>query len=182
MEETALTVVRCFEEVGVEWCLVGAHAYGVYVEPRATTDFDFVVDDRRLQRLLTTLERELGDLGQMDIGAAVRLTACSVDLIRASQDELFRDALTYRRTVAGWQVPRIEVLIVLKFLSSTSRWRGTDRRRQDMLDLVRLYRSVDADSIDRELLLGLAAKVYPGAEVEFERLLEKVDGGEPITI
>lgn len=182
MEETIKMVVRCFEEVGVKWCLVGAHAYGIYVEPRATADFDFVVDDRKLKKTLAVLERDLGDLGIIDIGAAVRLTTISVDLIRSSSAELFKVALAMSTDVGAWRVPPVEVLIALKFFSATAHWRGRDRRAQDTLDLVRLYKSSDPDELDRKLMRTLAAMVYPGAEREFEELVRKIDQDEPITV
>ncbi len=105
LEETVRTVIRCIEEVGVDWCLVGAHALGIYVEPRATSDFDFVVDDRRMKALLATLERELGDLGMVDIDAAVRLMKVDVNLIRARSNALFRAALNLAESVGEWRLP-----------------------------------------------------------------------------
>ena len=44
MEERIARVVAIFQQVGCRWALVGAHAIGTLVEPRATTDFNFVVE------------------------------------------------------------------------------------------------------------------------------------------
>jgi hypothetical protein len=182
MDEIAAKVVACLTEVGVDWCLVGAHAVNEYTEPRATTDFDFLIDDRKLLALKGVLERELGDLDCEDIGAAVRLRAISVDLIKARSDRIFREVLETRVRTGDWYVPRIEALLVLKFLAGTSRWRGLERRCQDVLDLIRLYKATDPDRLDRDFLRGLSAQVYPGAERELEDLLGKADRGDPITI
>jgi hypothetical protein len=73
-------------------------------------------------------------------------------------------------------------LIPLKFLSAVSPWRGRDRRAQDTVDLVRLYRSVGRDGLDLEGVTELASLVYPGAEKELLEILRRVDDGESISI
>jgi hypothetical protein len=182
MENTVRSVVACFTRLEINWCLAGAHAVGIYSQPRATQDFDFIVDDRRLKRLLAELEKELGELGAVDVGAAVRLTAIDVDLIRSSNNELFREAILCSTEVEGWRVPPVEMLIVLKFLAAISHWRGRDQRAQDIVDLMRIYRNTDPEQLDRSLLNGLAGKVYPGAEQELASLLNRIEAGEEISI
>lgn len=106
----------------------------------------------------------------------------SVDLIRASAHPLFRAAIEQAELVEGWRVRKREVLIALKFPSATSAWRGANRKRQDVVDLVALYESVDADRLDRPLLTQLAGMVYPGAANELDAMLAAVDRGEGLTI
>lgn len=175
-------LIGVFDALPIAWCLAGAHAVGLYAEPRATQDIDFIVDDRKLKRLLSALEQRFGDLNLQDVGAAVRLMGLSVDLIRAGAHPLFRAALDHSVRVDAWHVPKIEVLIALKFLSATSAWRGANRKRQDAVDLVSLYESIDADQLDRALLAQLAGLVYPGAARELDEMLARVDRGEPLTI
>ena len=175
-------MIRCLENVAVDWCVVGAHAVGVYSEPRTTQAVDFLIDDRKMKPLLAALEREIGELGVVDIGAAVRLTAVSIDLIRASTNRLFREALARSQMVGGWRVPALEVLVVLKFLAATSRWRQPHHRSRDIADVLRLLADADETTIDRELMIRLAAEVYPGAEEEFADLLARIARGDPITI
>jgi hypothetical protein len=182
VEDAAGRVVAAFDEVGARWCLVGAHAVGVYVEPRATVGFDFVFDDRKERKLLAALERAFGQLAVIDIDAALRLPAIDVDLIRASSNELFSAALEDTVVRGRWRVPSIEVLLALKFLSATSRFRRRERRIRDAADLASVYRTVDSDSLDREKLMRLAAKVFPGAERELADWLERIDRGEPIAV
>lgn len=179
VEDQIVRVVAVFERLQVAWCLIGAQALGIYLEPRATQDFDFVIDDRRLRPLLEGLRDELGTIDAEELGPAVRLRALHVDLVRSSNHALFREALARRTEVQGWQLPPPELMVVLKLLSSTSPWRGRDKRRRDTLDLVELYEGLQPD---RATMLELARLVYPGARDELEELLDSVDRGDPISI
>lgn len=182
MEERIRRVVAVFDRVGARWTLVGAHAVGALTEPRATVDFDFIVEASRLRMILEALEDKLGELDVLDLGPAVRLRALDVDLIRSDTHPLFDEALRRTRSLEGWTVPVPEVLIALKFLSATSTWRGATKKAYDVADLRAMVEAVGLESLDRELMTRLAARVYPGAESEFEELLGKIERGEPITI
>jgi hypothetical protein len=175
-------VVQIFQQVNVRWALVGAHAVGLLTEPRATADFDFIIDDRKLKAVLAALERAFGELDLAEIGAAVRLRAIDVDLIRSTNHPLFKEALDRTRKVNDWMTPEPEVLLVLKFLAAVNPWRASDRRAQDVVDLRSIYRAVGRDDLDVPLMRKLAGLVYPGAEREYDALLERIDRGEPIQI
>jgi hypothetical protein len=174
-------VVEVFEACRARWALVGAHAIGLLTEPRATADFDFIVEAARLAIVVRRLAKEFGELGETDSGAAIQLKAIDVDLIRSNNHPLFQAALRQVRTVGDWKVPRTEVLIVLKFLSAVSPHRAPRRRRQDVTDLGNVYEDHRGD-IDRAAMIELSRLVYPGAEREFTELLDKIDRGEPIAI
>lgn len=180
-EADVVRVIRVFKAQRARWALVGAHAIGLVTEPRATADFDFVLDATKFDSVLRALTKEFGPLDERDIGAAVQLTAIDVDLIRSTEHPLFEAALERRRTVGDWRVPRTEVLIVLKFLAAVSLRRNRDKRRQDVTDIAFVYHAADG-KLDRALMLELSRLVYPGAEVEFEKLIGKIDRGEPIAI
>lgn len=180
--ETIGRVVQALEDSRVSWVLVGAHAVGIYTEPRATADFDFVVEARELPRVLDLLEKRLGDLGRDDRGPSVQLRNLDVDLIRSNTHSLFQEALRHTRQDGEWRVPVPEVLMALKFLSAVSPWRGAAKRTYDIGDLRALYQAVGGDNLDRELLMRLAATVYPGAETEFEAILGRIERGEPLSI
>ncbi len=79
------------------------------------------------------------------------------------------------------EVPRTEVLVVMKFLSAISPHRARSRRRQDVTDLSHVYETARGE-LDRALMLELYRLVYPGAEREFADLLGKIDRDEPIAI
>ena len=174
-------VIEVFEAKLAGWALVGAHAIGLVTEPRATADFDFIVEGAKLGSVVRELTNKFGELDENDIGAAIQLKAIDVDLIRSTNHPLFREALKELRTIGTWKVPRTEVLIALKFLAAVSPWRNADKRMQDMADLRRVYRTA-GDELDRDLMIELAKLVYPGAEREFRALLDKIDCGEPISI
>lgn len=182
MEERISRVVRTFQLVGARWALVGAHAIGTLTEPRATADFDFVVEGSKLRAIVGALEEEFGELDVVDLGPAMRLRALDIDLIRSTTHSLFAEALTHVRGVADWQVPVPEVLVVLEFLAAGSPWRERTKRMQDIVDLSVLVVAVGREELDGELLTELAAQVYPGAEAELETLLGRIERGEPITV
>jgi len=81
MSETDIArVVEVFETSRAGWALVGGHAIGLVTEPRATADFDFIVEGAKLSKVTRELTRVFGELGENDIGAAIQLKAIDVDL------------------------------------------------------------------------------------------------------
>lgn len=175
-------VVAVFRSNRTAWALVGAHAIGLLTEPRATADFDFIVESYKLDAILRDLTDIFGDLEVRDIGAAVQLTAIDIDLIRSTNHPLFVEALRQVQVIGEWRVPRPEVLIALKFLASLSLQRDPEKRAQDTLDLRRVYRAAGAQALDREEIIRLGGLAYPGAERELRTLLDKIDRGEPLAI
>lgn len=182
MEERIAQVVAIFQRVETRWALVGAHAIGTLTQPRATVDFDFVVEESKLRAITKALEETFGDLDLVDLGPAIRLRALDVDLIRSATHSLFGEALDHVRLVGEWKIPVPEVLIVLKFLAAVSPWRDPSKRMYDAADLRTLYLTVGKEELDADLIHRLAAQVYPGAEVELEALLGRIERGEPVTI
>jgi hypothetical protein len=181
-EKDAARVVEIFEKVGAKWVLVGAHAIGLITEPRATVDFDFIVQASKLKAVLKALRDEFGDLDEQDIDAAVRLRAIDVDLIRSDNHTIFKRALDQVQRVGDWNVPRPEVVLALKFLSAVNPWRTRSKRAHDLADLTAVYVEVGRENLDESLLKELSSLVYPGAEREFHALLDKIDRGDPIEI
>ncbi|HEX9730972.1 MAG TPA: hypothetical protein VGG06_03190 [Thermoanaerobaculia bacterium] len=182
MEEKIGRVVAVFERLGARWALVGAHAVGALTVPRATADFDFVVEESKLRAILKALEQDFGDLDAVDLGPAMRLRALDVDLIRSTTHALFREALSHARKIEDWRIPGPEVLLVLKFLAAVSPWRERTKRMQDVVDLSTLFLAIGRAELDEELVRSLASQVYPGAESELEDLLGRIERGEPVAI
>lgn len=180
-ESDIACVIEVFESCQARWALVGAHAIGLLTEPRATADFDFIVEASKLRAVIEGLTKEFGALDENDIGAAIQLKAIDVDLIRSGNHPLFQAALRESRSVGTWKVPRTEVIIVLKFLSAISPWRDQNKRRQDVSDLGWVYQAAGGE-LDRAAMVELSTLVYPGAEREFTELLGKIDRGEPIAM
>jgi hypothetical protein len=183
MNETDIVrVIEVFEKERARWALVGAYAVGLLTEPRATVDFDFIVEERKLKGVLRSLRAVFGELDLDDIGAAIRLRAIDVDLIRSNNHPLFREALDRAELAGDWRIPPPELIIVLKFLSAVSPWRNREKRRQDMADLAAVYDAVGFDELDRGEMVEFAGLVYPGAEREFESILARIDRGDSIEI
>lgn len=181
LEDAYRRVIAALDRLGAKWTLVGAHAVNTYVRPRATIDIDLVVDARLLKRILTELEAEFGTLETTDIGAALRVTNLSVDLIRSDNHPLFRAALDHGRERGGPRVPPPELLVALKFLSAVSPWRKPGERQQDAADLINVYQATGAD-FDREAALRYGTMVYPGAERELAAMLDRIDRGEGLAL
>lgn len=181
LEETYRRVIDVLARVGAKWTVVGAHAVNLYVEPRATVDIDLVVDARRMKPILQALEEEFGALQTVEIGAAVRFPSLSVDLIRGDNHPLFRAALDEAHERQGVRVPAVELLLVLKFLAAASPWRDVADRKQDVADLIRLYRAAGTE-LDRSAALRYASQVYPRAELELEAILDRIDRGEDVSL
>ena len=175
-------VVDVFKSNRTKWALVGAHAVGLLTEPRATADFDFIVESTKLKAILRDLTGAFGELDAKDIGAAVQLTAIDVDLIRSASHPLFREALRQIRVVGEWKVPRTEVLIALKFLAAISPWRTPAKKTRDVSDIAALYLEAEPDQLDRKEIIRLGDLAYPGAKRELRALLDKIDRGKPLAI
>jgi hypothetical protein len=180
-EAEIVRVIEVFNANRARWALVGGYAYSLVVEPRCTDDFDFIVDAIKLDDVIRALTKEFGPLRARDIGAAVQFKAVDIDLIHSTNHPLFEVALELLRKIGDWRVPRVEVLVVLKFM--VSRTRGRDRIQQmyDIGELVALYHAAAA-KLDRAMMIELSRLVYPGAEAEFRELIGKIDRDEPIAI
>jgi hypothetical protein len=181
MEENLRRTVAAIEGAGSGWALVGAQAINLFIPPRATEDFDLVVSGGRFAHVLKELRREFGDPPEVDLGAAVRFPTLGIDLIRSTTHALFGVALERAVPRQDARVPPVEVLIALKFLSTVSPWRREEDRKQDALDLIRLYRAQAAD-LDRAEMVRLGGLAYPGAEREFTALIDKLDRGDEVAI
>jgi hypothetical protein len=173
--------VEILETSHVNGALVGTHAVGLVTEPRATPDFDFIVEADKIDFVVRELTRELGELDKNDIGAVIQLRTIDVDLVRSTAHPLLEVALECTRTIGGWRVPRSEVLVVCKLLGTVGSWRARHKRMQDMADLCFIWQAAVSE-LDRALMLELSELVYPGAEREFSELLGKIDRNEPISI
>lgn len=175
-------VVEVFESNKAKWVLVGAHAVNVLTEPRTTADHDFIVDARKLKAIVRNLTAAFGALDVADIGVALRLTAIDVDLIRSTGHPLYQEALRSAQIVGEWKVPRVEVLIALKFLAAISPYRSRGKKIRDISDIGELFEHLGSENIDCEAAARLGELAYPGGERELRSLLDKIKNDEPITV
>jgi len=177
MEDNFKRAIAAFERAGIPWAVIGAQAVNMYVRPRATVDVDFVVDGRRMKKVLAALEAEFGPTRSTDIGAAVRLESLALDLVRSETQPLFRAVLDTAVEREGVRVPPPELLVALKFMSSTSNYRDPNDRRQDAVDLARVVTTL-GDDLDRKAALEYAKLVFPGAERELAAMFDAIDRGD----
>ncbi len=180
-EPDVIRVVDVFERLQVEWALIGGHAMNLLVEPRITSDFDFVIEGSQLGAVLRELTAVFGQLDEVNTGTVTRLKAITVDIVPSTVHPLLQAALDRQRAIEQWHVPNTEVLVVLRFLSSVSSWRDRSKRRQDIVDIVAIC-EVPGITLDRAAMLELARSIYPGAERALEDLLDKLERNEPISI
>ena len=181
MEDVYRRTIGVMERLGVKWTLVGAHAVNAYARPRATADIDFVVEAKKLTRVLEALEAEFGNTSTTDMGAAMRVTNLSIDLIRSDNHPLFRAALDAAEDRGGARVPPPELLVALKFLAIVSPWRKVADRKQDAADLINVYQAA-GDEFDRDAAIAYGKTVYPGAERELGELLDGIDAGRDVPV
>lgn len=179
-ETTIARVVSIFEAERADWVLVGAHAVGLLTQPRATADFDFIIDSRSLAKVVAGLTAEFGDLRQRDVGGALELAAIDVDLIQSGNHPLFAEALRAPRIDGTWRLPRTEALIALKFLASISPWRNRNKKALDIVDLRAIYQA--SKDLDRAETIRLGGLAYPEAEREIRDLLDRIDRDEPLSV
>ena len=182
-EQEVKVVINAFKNAKAKWVVIGAHAVGAMTQPRATTDYDFIVQGSKIRQVIKLLEQHFGrDLDVEHIDAGVRLRAIDIDIVSSSSHPIFQKTLDGSSKVEGWNIPSPEKLIVLKFMSAVSPWRGKRKRMQDVVDIQAVYTTFEPEELDMEEMKELASLVYPRAEKEFVRLLRKIDRGEPITL
>src|SRR5438309_12064665 len=71
-------VIAIFETTQIRWAVIGAHAVSLVTEPRATVDFDFIIESARIDSILRELTAEFGQLDANDTGAAIQLRAIDI--------------------------------------------------------------------------------------------------------
>jgi len=180
-EAEVIRVVEVLEALQIRWALIGGQAMNLLVEPRITSDFDFVIESGHLDAVLRELTAAFGQLDEVHTGTVTRLSSLCVDLIASSVHPSLQAALDRQRVIEQWNVPHTEVLVVLRFMSSMSSWRDSRKRRQDVADIVAICEQPGIN-LDRAAMLGLARSVNPGAVRALENLLDAIERDEPISI
>jgi hypothetical protein len=153
------------DEIGIEYMLVGGLAVGIWAEPRATVDIDFLVSIKSDDFAL--LSRKVKESGRfvfihdrpMIFGRISFLRATlksspdvSIDFL-FSDDEFKNEALRRKGTIKiidfSVNITTPEDLIILKLLSG---------RPQDKLDVERIY-NMQQENLDMEYMLRWSKKL-----------------------
>jgi hypothetical protein len=191
LPKKVLDLFRRLKAEEIEWVMVGAEAVNIYLaRPRATVDVDIVVRQKHLRKVKKIL-KELcsglkdGDLKDTEVHFKGTLSddpnRLEVDVIKSQSHELFGIALDERVVVDGVPVPRVEVLLALKFLSAVSPWRSEADKHMDISDFIRAFKE-NRSRIDRILLIDLASRAHKNARKEFEEFLDAVEKDRPVTL
>jgi hypothetical protein len=171
---------------GIEWVMVGAQAVNLYlVRPRATMDVDIVVRQKHLRKAKKVLREICGAVEDSEVHFRGILepdpARLEVDVIKSQSHVLFEEVLDRRVEIDGVPAAKLEVLLALKYLSAVSPWRRVGDKHQDVSDFIKAFQD-NRVRIDRALLVELASKAHRGARKEFEKFLDAVENGKPITI
>ena len=160
------------DNAGIEYMLVGGLAVGIWGEPRATVDIDFMVPFNKNN--FVVLSRKINDSNAFIFVHDKPMAFESISLLRATlksnpdlnvdflfaDDEFKKDALSRRQTINitdfTVNIPTPEDLILLKILSN---------REQDLLDAKKIF-EMQKEHLDMEYL-----------QKWLERLQVKLPGG-----
>jgi len=170
----------------IEWVLVGAEAVNLYLaRPRATVDVDIVVRQKHLRKAKKVVKELCKGLEDTEVHFKALLSddpnRLELDVIKSQSHRLLEAALNERVLVEEVPVPRIEVLLALKYLSAASPWRKVEDQHMDASDFIRAFKANRA-RIDRSLLVDFASQAHKNARSEFERFLDAVENDRPITL
>jgi hypothetical protein len=148
-------LLRVFNENSVEYLVIGGHAYGVYVEPRATKDLDLFI--RSTQENGSAVFRALAQFGapiqgmtpsDFADGSAFQIgePPDRIDILQRIDGITFEEAWSNR--IEGKIDGEIPVHVISK--EDLIRNKLASGREQDILDAKSLRKASDVDEQSRE--------------------------------
>jgi hypothetical protein len=175
----------------VEHVLIGGLAVGHHGRERATLDVDMLVSRQRLVALKKIVEAH----GYMALKTAdmVRVyprggnpsTDSIADLVGAESNPVLRAAFKEHEmaTVLGHRVKVVKrgALVALKFHSAMSTTRALEDKYQDVADIGRIIQRKFSTE-DARLAHRIAALSYPGAGNDFNKMIDDLRHGRPVTL
>jgi hypothetical protein len=186
---TPLEVIGVLNDAGVRFLLVGAHGVGGWMQkPRATQDVDVLVAARGLKKAVKALLAAFPQLEPEDHEVVTRLRhrethQVAIDVLKPTQP-LFREALKHTFPVRSggqsYQIPSLEMALVLKFAPMISLTRADVDKYQDAHDFARII--LANPNIDLEKLAELGELVYPGGGQEIVEKVRQVRAGEKLLL
>lgn len=154
------------DNAGIEYMLVGGLAVGIWGEPRATVDIDFLVSFKVND--FAVLSNKINDSDKFIFTHAKPMTFAKISLLRATlksnidvfvdfmfaDDAFQKEALRRRQTIniadLTVNIPTPEDLILLKLISG---------REQDILDAKKVFR-LQRDHLDMQYMQSWAEKLH----------------------
>lgn len=154
------------DNASIEYMLVGGLAVGIWGEPRATVDIDFLVSFKVND--FAVLSNKINDSDKFIFTHAKPMTFAKISLLRATlksnidvfvdfmfaDDAFQKEALRRRQTIniadLTVNIPTPEDLILLKLISG---------REQDILDAKKVFR-LQRDHLDMQYMQSWAEKLH----------------------
>ena len=185
-------VVGLLDSLKLKYAMIGGHAVSYHWRPRMTVDVDFLVPSRSLGRIEAALpesgfivERRGEILRAWDAGADPAVDESVVDLVPAdfieTQREAVRTAIDVDCMGIAREVVNRPALVALKFLSAPSPTRQSGDKHQDITDIIQIVRQKWSPKLTSEAR-SLVERSYATGGVEFEKLVDDILMGRPITI
>lgn len=182
----AVDVARVLNQAKQKYVIVGAHAVNSYSgKPRATVDVDLVAQNPAKAR--DALLAAFKDLRAQEHPVVIRLLrdgAEAIDIIRPTSGPLFRESLKHVALLQiegeSVSVPRLEMMLALKFSSMIVLTRKLPDRQQDAVDFTRIV--LQPAQLDETLLRELGEHAYPGGGNEIMSKVADVRAGRPVSI
>ncbi len=188
-QDVLAVIAEALDDAGIRFAVAGAHAFGLYVRPRATVDVDMLVDGRKL----TAIRKRLIQMGfvlrdETDVLRVFRTAACAepdADLMRSNAHALWDAALkeTVRAKLGKREVDVVSrpALASLKFFAAVSPTRKHEDRLQDAADLARLV-NANWTAEDEAKARVLACLAYEGAGKDFDSLVGDLKAGRSVRV
>lgn len=182
------TVLGILQNVGANYVLIGALAVGHHGRERATLDVDMLVpgrflgwiaeDARALDYVVTTPP---GMVRIYPPGSDPKKDESIADFLSAHVDPVLQAAFLEESesvVILGQPVRVVSrgTLVALKFHSAHSRTREIEDKHQDLADIGRVIRK-RFNAEDEETARRIAALSYPGADRDFDRLINDLRHG-----
>jgi hypothetical protein len=121
-------------------------------------------------------------LSARDRGGVIGLEKDKVEVIDVIKPDepLYNSVFSNAVETGGYEVPTLEMMVVLKYAAMVSPFRDASDKAQDFADLKRVV--LNNAGLDIEKVKKLAAVVCKDAPAEAERYILDIRAGRPIAI
>jgi hypothetical protein len=194
MAERAKTlgeVIDVLSAVGAEHVLIGGLAVGYHGRIRATLDIDLLIPGKSLLDVRAALEAKgydvkpyPGMIRTYPAGESHDQGESIADIVSREANPVLREAARHFEpaTLLGQSVNVIRrgALVALKFCAVTSPDRKLPDRDQDLADIGHVI-AKGFDAEDTRVANAVVATIEGNATARFEKLLDELSHGRPVT-
>lgn len=171
------SIIKILDANNINYLLVGAHAVGrLSIEPRATRDVDIVVDENDIEKAVTIIISSFDGLRRSSNDSYRIVNSCgdSIVDILPTNNPIYKTAMNNKQTIGGVCVPSPEMIMVMKFLSSTSPLRNKRKKLMDKADFIGIMENNDIDV--NMILKILKSTIGPEYELCKNNILDWIRG------